>query len=86
MSRRAAIYARVSTEKQDAENKVSIEMQLADCEAYCRKHGYTIVARHVDNKKYRSRGKMVEPSALAANVLSSRPCSKRPGTAISMSW
>lgn len=62
MKKLAAIYARVSTEKQDAENKVSIEMQLADCEAYCRERGYTIVARYVDNKKYKSRGKMAEPS------------------------
>ncbi len=60
--KRAAIYVRVSSERQAAEDRVSIEVQLADCEAYCHERGYTIVGRYVDKEKYRSRGKLVQPS------------------------
>ena len=43
--KRAAIYARVSSERQAAEDRVSIKVQLADCEALCTERGYTIVTR-----------------------------------------
>lgn len=62
MTKRAAIYARVSSERQANEDRVSIEVQLADCEAYCRERGYAVVARYVDKDKYRSKGKLVQPS------------------------
>ena len=60
--KRAAIYARVSSERQAADDRVSIGSQLSDCEAYCGQHGYRIVARFVDSEKYRSKGKLVQPS------------------------
>src|SRR5688572_25215966 len=48
--KRAAIYTRVSTQMQDAEDKVSLDEQLADCERYCEKHGYHVVVRYSDVK------------------------------------
>ena len=60
--KRAAIYARVSSERQAADDRVSIESQLSDCEALCVARGYGIVARFVDCEKYRSKGKLVQPS------------------------
>lgn len=61
---RAAIYVRVSKAYRDdeKEDRVTIEAQLADCEAYCQEQGHVIAARYVDKDKYRSRGKMVNPS------------------------
>ncbi len=61
--KRAAIYARVSSERQAAEDRVSIESQLGDCERHCQQRGYQIEARYVDKEKYRVRGKLVQPSA-----------------------
>lgn len=60
--KRAAIYARISNEHQAGEDWVSIEAQLVDCEAYCRERGYVVVARYVDKERYRSKGKLVQPS------------------------
>lgn len=60
--KRAAIYARVSSERQAGEDRVSIEAQLADCEAHCRQRGYIVVERYVDKEKYRVKGKLVQPS------------------------
>lgn len=60
--KKAAIYLRVSSEKQAGDDKVSIESQLADCEAYCKQKGYTVVARYVDKEKYRVKGRLVQPS------------------------
>lgn len=60
--KKAAIYARVSTELQGREDKVSIEVQLAESEAYANQKGYTVVARFVDKEKYRVKGKLVQPS------------------------
>lgn len=61
--KRAAIYARVSVPRlQDTEEKVSIDLQVADCEEYCRAKGYTVVARYIDNAPYRSKGRLVDPS------------------------
>ena len=41
----AALYARVSTEKQDADDKTSLSEQIGDMEAYCERKGLTIAAR-----------------------------------------
>lgn len=60
--KRAAIYARISLEQQADEDRVSIETQLADCEAHCQERGYIVVARYVDKEKYRVKGKLVQPS------------------------
>ena len=62
MIKRAAIYARVSRAYTEDDERVTIEAQLSDCEDYCQKRGYTIVTRYVDKDKYRSRGKLVNPS------------------------
>ena len=43
---RAAIYARVSDESQDAEDKTSISEQVAEMEAHCERRRLTIVARY----------------------------------------
>lgn len=59
---RAAIYIRVSSERQAAEDRVSIESQLAECEAYCKERGYIIADRFIDKDKYRVKGKLVQPS------------------------
>ena len=42
----AALYARVSTEKQDADDKTSISEQIGDMEAYCESKGLTITDRY----------------------------------------
>ena len=43
---RAALYARVSSEAQDADDKTSLQEQMADMEAYCERRGLTITARY----------------------------------------
>ena len=60
--KRAVIYTRVSSERQAAEDRVSIDAQEADCRAYCEQHGYSVTAVYVDKDKYRSRKKLVQPS------------------------
>jgi site-specific DNA recombinase len=47
MTKRAVIYARVSTTKQ-AEADLSIPDQLRACEAHCQQHGWTVVAQYID--------------------------------------
>lgn len=73
MAKRAAIYARVSKAYKDDDDRVTIEQQLADCEARCRDLGAVIAARFVDKDKYRSRGKLVNPSG----TKSDRPAYRR---------
>lgn len=61
-NKRAAIYIRVSSERQ-AIDKISPDAQEADCREYCLAHGFAVVALYRDvGKKYRSGGKLVEPS------------------------
>jgi len=60
--KRAALYARVSSEEQASEDKVSIQEQLSDLEELCKTKGYEIVERYVDNRRYHSKGRLVEPS------------------------
>ena len=43
---RAAIYARVSSQGQDTEDKTSISEQIADMESHCQRRGLTIAARY----------------------------------------
>ena len=40
---RAALYARVSSEQQDADDKTSLQEQLAEMVAHCERRGLTIV-------------------------------------------
>jgi site-specific DNA recombinase len=59
---RAVIYARVSTLLQAHEDKVSIPEQIADAEVYARERGYEVVQHYIDKDRYKSRGKLVDPS------------------------
>ncbi len=43
---RAAIYVRVSTEKQEKEG-YSLDSQIKECLDYCRKHGYRVAPEHI---------------------------------------
>lgn len=71
MSKRAAIYIRVSTEHQA--EQVSPATQEADCRAYCDSRGYYISEVYRDTEKFRSGKRMVEPSG----TRSDRPQLKR---------
>lgn len=60
-TKRAANYIRVSSREQATEDKVSLEVQQRDCEAYCRRKGYHIVGppyvdvqSGTDNRKERA--------------------------------
>ena len=59
---RAAIYARVSKAYKEDDERVTIESQLVDCENYCQKKGYIVVAQYIDKDKYRSKKALVNPS------------------------
>lgn len=59
---KAVIYARVSTVLQAHEDKVSIPEQIADAEAYARERGYKVIQHYIDKDRYKSRGKLVDPS------------------------
>jgi len=48
MSKRAALYARVSSEEQARDDKLSIEIQLLDNERYCHEHDLTVVEHYID--------------------------------------
>jgi site-specific DNA recombinase len=56
----AGIYIRVSTERQA--EKASPHEQEKACRAYCESRGYRVVEVYRDTEKYRSGGRMVEPS------------------------
>jgi site-specific DNA recombinase len=43
---RAAIYVRVSTEKQEKEG-YSLDSQIKECLDYCKKHGYRVAPEHI---------------------------------------
>ena len=45
---RAAIYARVSTERQSEADRTSLEEQIAACERLCADRGYTVSRRYID--------------------------------------
>lgn len=58
--KRAAIYIRVSSEKQA--DKVSPEAQETDARALCEKQKYIVAEVYHDTEKYRVNGRLVEPS------------------------
>ena len=60
MTKRAGIYVRTSSERQG--EKVSPQAQEDDSRAYCESKGYLVVDVYKDIKRYRSKGKIVEPS------------------------
>jgi site-specific DNA recombinase len=59
-TKRAAIYVRVSSEKQA--EKVSPEAQETDARTLCERQGYIVAEVYRDTEKYRVNGRMVEPS------------------------
>jgi DNA invertase Pin-like site-specific DNA recombinase len=67
------VYARVSDPKiQDAEDKVSIDQQLADQRSLCERNGWQVVGEFVDRESYRAtqnpkRGKVINPSGERAD-------------------
>ncbi len=65
--KRAAIYIRVSSEKQA--NKISPLAQEEDCRTYCEERGYVVIGVYRDTEKYRVGKKLVEP----AGTRSDRP-------------
>ncbi len=71
MNRRAAIYVRVSSERQA--EKASPQAQEEDCRAYCESRGYTVVEVYRDVEKYRVGKRLVDPSGTRAD----RPQLKR---------
>lgn len=64
---KAVIYARVSTEDQASEGKVSISTQLDDCRELAAKLGWNIVGEYVDDRQYRSGKRLVQPSGKNAD-------------------
>jgi len=60
MKKRAAIYIRVSSEKQA--DKVSPQAQESDCRAYAAERGYSVVEVYRDTERYRVGRRLVEPS------------------------
>jgi DNA invertase Pin-like site-specific DNA recombinase len=74
--RRAAIYVRVSSERQsktkgsdgkDAEEKESPQAQERDCQALAERQGYAVVKVYRDIEKYLVGKRMVEPSGTRAD-------------------
>jgi site-specific DNA recombinase len=70
MNKRAAIYVRVSSERQvrikakdgEEEEKASPAKQLSTCMDYCTRKGYTVVDTYRDIERYRVGRRLVEPS------------------------
>ncbi len=65
MNIRAAIYIRVSSEKQG--EKVSPQAQEADCREYCHQQGYSVVEVYRDIERYRVGRRLVEPTGTRAD-------------------
>jgi site-specific DNA recombinase len=72
MIKRAAIYVRVSSERQ-ATDKISPDAQESDCRLHCQHQDYQVVEIYRDIEKYRVNGKLIEPSGTRAD----RPQLKR---------
>lgn len=67
MTKTAVIYARVSSEKQAGEDKVSIPEQLDVCTRFCEDNDYNVIGIFIDDKRYKKtkyplKGRIVEPS------------------------
>lgn len=63
--KRAAIYIRVSSERQA--ERISPAAQETDCKALCKRNGYQLVATYRDTEKYLAGKRQVEPSATRAD-------------------
>ena len=58
--KRAAIYIRVSSEKQG--EKVSPQARESDCREHCQSHDYLVVDVYRDIEKFKVGRRLVEPS------------------------
>lgn len=67
---RAAIYARVSTGNQAAQD-ISIPDQIAQCERYCEQKGWQVVRSYVDAGASATNDNRVEFQAMIAEACSS---------------
>ncbi len=72
MSKEALLYARVSHEAQNTEDRVSIDQQLAEMRALCERNGWRIAGEFVDAANYTAtespkKGKVVNPSGERAD-------------------
>ena len=67
MTKRAAIYVRVSSEKQAGDQEVSPDQQEKDCRQHCESRGYGVVKVYRDVKRYRVGGRLVQPTATRAD-------------------
>ena len=66
-AKNVALYARVSSEDQDTDDKVSVEQQLNEQEKLIERNKWTVIATFIDNQKYTKtkvphKGKVREPS------------------------
>ena len=84
---KAVIYARVSDPKiQDAEDKVSIDQQLADQRSLCERNGWRVIGEFVDRESYRAtqnpkRGKVINPNCIARTTACFGPLPAQHGCA-----
>jgi DNA invertase Pin-like site-specific DNA recombinase len=72
MTKKAALYGRVSSEEQAKGDAVSLDSQLADMRALCERNGWQVHSTFVDCENYRAtqtpkRGKVVNPSGERAD-------------------
>ena len=66
-TKRAAIYVRVSSEKQAEPDKASPDEQEKDCRELCQAKGYNVIAIYKDTERYRVGKRLVEPSGSRAD-------------------
>ena len=71
MTKRAVLYARVSSEGQAKGESASIDQQIADMQALCERNGWEVLDLFVDCENYRAtqaprKGKVVNPSGESA--------------------
>ena len=72
MTRNVTLYGRVSSEVQDAEDRVSIGQQVAEMEVLCERNGWKVIEVFIDAENYRAtqhpkKGKVVNPSGERAD-------------------
>ncbi len=73
MTKKAVLYARVSApDKQDTDDKVSLDQQLVTQRELCERNGWQIIGEFVDNEYYKAtqspkRGRIVNPSGERAD-------------------
>lgn len=64
---RFGLYARVSSSEQAGPDTASIDTQISNCTTLIEREGGKLVEKYVDDKAYRVKGRMVEPSGERAD-------------------